>query len=78
MFGKRLREIRMIRKFTQQTMADNIGVALRSYQSYEQGVREPSLNSLVKIADILDVSTDYLLCRDEFLAKQRENHAQSD
>lgn len=70
MFGKRLREIRMQRKLTQQALADAIGVALRSYQCYEQGVREPSISLLVALADTLDVSLDYLLCRDEFIEKQ--------
>ena len=31
-FGKRLRETRILRKKTQQEMADLIGVALQSYQ----------------------------------------------
>ncbi|WP_350339963.1 helix-turn-helix transcriptional regulator [Acutalibacter sp. JLR.KK004] len=64
MFGKKLREVRLARKFTQQRLADAVGIALRSYQCYEQGVREPSLDMLVKLADVLDVPTDYLLCRD--------------
>lgn len=67
MFNKRLREMRMKRNFTQQNMADSIGVALRSYQCYETGSRCPSFDLLVRIADTLDVSTDYLLCRDLFL-----------
>lgn len=67
MFNKRLREMRMKRKLTQQNMADSIGVALRSYQCYETGSRCPSFDLLVCIADTLDVSTDYLLCRDHYL-----------
>lgn len=50
-------------------MADYVGVTLRTYQKYEQGTVEPSFYSLVLIADKLDVSTDYLLCRDSFLAR---------
>lgn len=66
-FNKRLREMRMKRGFTQQNMADKLNVALRSYQCYETGSRNPSLELLVHIADTLDTSTDYLLCRDEFI-----------
>lgn len=69
MFGKRLREVRMAREMTQQQLADCIGLALRSYQCYEQGAREPSLQMLVKLADVLNVPTDYLLCRDLSLLK---------
>ena len=64
MFGKKLRETRMARNLTQQKLADAVGLSLRSYQCYEQGVREPSLDMLVKLADVLRVPTDYLLCRD--------------
>lgn len=64
MFCKMLRDVRIKRKFTQQRLADCVGLALRSYQCYEQGVREPSLDMLVKLADVLEVPTDYLLCRD--------------
>ena len=70
MFSKRLRSVRMDRKYTQQTMADKLSVSLNAYQKYEQAERSPSLETLVQIADILDVSTDYLLCRDEFLARR--------
>lgn len=64
MFCKRLREIRMKRKITQQKMADYLTISLNAYQKYEQAEREPPLDTLVKIADILEVPTDYLLCRD--------------
>lgn len=67
MFNKRLREMRIKRGFTQQNMSDKIGVALRSYQCYETGTRKPSLDLLIIIADILTISTDYLLGRDDYL-----------
>lgn len=67
MFSKRLRAVRMKRKFTQQQMADLLSVSLNAYQKYEQSERSPSLDGLVKIADTLNVPTDYLLGRDEYL-----------
>ena len=67
MFNKRLREMRMKRGFTQQRLADTIGVALRSYQCYETGTRTPCYDLLILIADTLDVSLDYLLGRDNFM-----------
>lgn len=69
MFGKQLRKIRLEQHFTQQKLADAVGLALRSYQCYEQGTREPALSMLVSLADALDVSLDVLLERDSFLAK---------
>lgn len=70
MFNKRLRASRMERGYTQQKMADMLGVVLSTYQKYEQAEREPSLSMLVRLADVLNVSADYLLCRDEFTAKK--------
>ena len=67
MFCKRLRISRMKNKYTQQNMADMLNISLNAYQKYEQAERSPSLDYLVKIADILNVPTDYLLCRDDFL-----------
>lgn len=73
MFNKRLRETRIKNGFTQQNMADKLGISLNAYQKYEQAERSPSLDCLVKIADIFDISIDYLLCRDEFI----QSHAAS-
>ena len=70
MFGKRLNSLRKEKKITAQAMADKLGVALRTYQFYEAGKRSPSYETLVKIADILDVSLDYLLCRDDFMSSR--------
>ena len=67
MFGSRLNAIRKQRGYTAQKMADLLSVALRTYRNYESEHSYPSLSMLVQIADILDVSIDYLLCRDEWL-----------
>lgn len=72
MFGKRLNETRKLKGFTAQQMADSICVALRTYRNYESESSYPDFEKLIKIADKLDVSTDYLLCRDEFLARHAD------
>jgi len=74
LINARLREERIKHKLTQQAMADNLGISLNGYQKYEQAERQPSLDCLVRIADILDVSTDYLLGRDDFLARYADGH----
>ncbi len=66
-FGKRLRQIRMDHKLTQQKTADMLSVTLSSYQKYEQNERFPSYDVLIRIGDLFDVSLDYLFCRDEWL-----------
>lgn len=62
-FGRMLRKARMDSGITQQQAAEAVGITLRVYQSYEQGKHSPSLESLVKLADLLHVTTDYLLGR---------------
>lgn len=70
MFGKRLKELRIKQGLTQQKTADLLNVALRSYQKYEQGERCPSYEMLIQIADLFDISLDYLLGRDDFIASR--------
>lgn len=67
MFNERLNQIRKLKGFTAQQMADSLNINIRSYRAYESADRMPNLEILVRIADTLDVSTDYLLCRDDFL-----------
>lgn len=67
MFGSRLNQTRKEKGLTAKQMSDSLNIGLRSYRKYESGERSPSFESLVKIADILDVSLDYLLCRDDFM-----------
>jgi transcriptional regulator with XRE-family HTH domain len=67
MFSSRLRSLRMKRGYTQQRMADMLTLSLNAYQKYEQSERLPPLDTLVKLADILECPTDFLLGRDAFL-----------
>jgi len=71
-FGGKLNKARKNCGYTAQEMADLLGIGLRSYRAYESGDREPHFDNLVKIADYLDVSLDYLLCRDDFLSKHAD------
>ena len=67
MFSGRIRSLRMKRRFTQQNMADMLDLSLNAYQKYEQGTRSPSLDVLVRIADILEAPVDFILGRDDYL-----------
>lgn len=42
-------------------MAARIGLAISAVSSYESGSRYPSFETLIKLARIFHVSTDYLL-----------------
>ncbi len=60
-FSKRLSHIRKERKFTQQQMADTIGIHISQVKRYESGETQPSLDVLRKIAMALNISADLLL-----------------
>ena len=47
-------------------MAEKLNISQPSYVRYENGTAEPSLENLSKIGDILDVSIDYLLGKQEY------------
>ena len=63
-FAKNLKREWMLSGLTQKQMAEKLGISYRTYQNYElttQNNREPDLETLCKIAKILDVNVDYLL-----------------
>ena len=62
-FQKRLIELRKQYGYTQNMIAEKLSIKQPSYIRYEKGEAEPTLENLVKIADIFDVSVDYLLGR---------------
>ena len=48
-------------KYTQQDIADILGIDASAYSNYETGKREPNVAKLKEIAKILNVSVDFLL-----------------
>ncbi len=62
-FGEILHNERIRQNLTAQQMANKIGISVRAYRFYESNSREPNLETLIQIANILNVSTDYLLGR---------------
>lgn len=58
-------EQRKLYGFTQREMAEKLRISQPSYVRYENGTSEPTQENLVKIADIFDVSVDYLLGRND-------------
>ena len=61
MFGDRLRELRKNCKMTQETLGEKLGVSKNAISYWESGDTQPSIEIIVKLADIFKVSTDYLL-----------------
>ena len=55
---------RILKHWTQGDIAKILNIEQASYAKYETGKLEPSNETLIKLADIYDVTTDYLLGRD--------------
>lgn len=60
MLGNKLAELRKKKKLTQEDAAKRIGIPRSTYSNYESGKREPDLETLKLLADLYEVSTDYL------------------
>lgn len=64
-FSERLADLRGKSGLSQNAVAKEVDVAVRAYQYYEYGEREPQLSVLVRIADFYGVSLDYLAGRSD-------------
>ena len=60
-FGNKLKTLRLQHKLTQAQLAKKLGVTKSVISAYEVGLRMPSYDILISIAQIFKVSTDYLL-----------------
>lgn len=61
--AKRLRECRRDRGYTQNQVAIYCDITEKAYQNYELMTREPKLEIILRIAELFDVSIDYLVGR---------------
>ena len=52
--------------FLHKTCVSQYLLKIKRYQAYERGIALPNLKNFVKLADIFDVSLDYLLGRKEY------------
>lgn len=64
MLAVKLKEKRKEKGMTQQEVATRSGIAQQTYNSYENGYRVPSIESIKNIAKTLNCSIDDLLADD--------------
>lgn len=60
-FSERLKKLRKDTGLTQVDVASKLGISQQAYASWERGVKKPTQDNLVKIAQVLNVSVDYLV-----------------
>ena len=63
--AERLKQCRKEKGFTQREVAIYCDITEKTYQNYELMTREPKVEILLNIADVFEVSLDYLLGRTE-------------
>ena len=56
-----LEKIRKAKKFSQQEVANVLKMSQGSYCNYEKGKRQPDVDTLIKLADLFNVSLDSLV-----------------
>lgn len=56
MLGNRIKALRSAKNFTQEQVADKIGVSRQKYARIESGVNSITLDILSKVAEVLDVT----------------------
>ena len=62
-----LKKLRIKNNLTQKQLGDRLGIGQTTVACYENGTREPHIESLIAYADLFDCSVDYLVGRaDDF------------
>lgn len=61
MVADRIKKLREQKNMTQTVLAKKLGITRSSVNAWEMGISVPSTQYIVELANIFDVSTDYLL-----------------
>lgn len=59
--GIRIKALRKVRHWTQKELGQRLGIRFEQLNKYESGLNSPPVEMLVKLADALETSVDYLL-----------------
>ena len=66
MIIERLKKLRKEGKLTQKDIATFLNISQPAYQQFESGKKKMNLETMEKLADYFNVSTDYLLGKTDF------------
>lgn len=66
MIIERLKKLRKEGKLTQKDIATFLNISQPAYQQFESGKKKMNLETMEKLADFFNVSTDYLLGKTDF------------
>ena len=63
MVGKNIQKLRKEHEWTQEELANRLGVSRAALGNYEREKREPDIDMLIKMADTFKISIDELVGR---------------
>lgn len=66
LFSKNLKTLRLDKNFSQKKLASMIDVSQQCVSEWENGNNEPTLTSLWKLSDVLEISIDELVGKTHF------------
>ena len=72
-FAERVKELRKQAHLTQVELSKRLGIVQSSYADWERGKKKPTQENLVKIAQVLNVSIDYLVGNSEEKSDELDN-----
>lgn len=78
MIGQRIRDLRKQKRMSQTELAKSAGVSQTTVTAWETGKAEPSSSAVAKLADIFNVTTDYLLGRPDKQETKKDDVELSD
>ena len=67
LLSQRIRELRVAQGYSQVTLAKRLGVSKQAVSNWENDNIQPSIEMLLRLAQLFSVSTDYLLGRETSL-----------
>ena len=78
MVADRIKNLREQHLLTQMELSKKLGITRSSVNAWEMGISVPSTQSLVQLAQIFDISTDYLLGLDVAFAIRTDGLSDND
>lgn len=73
MISYRLKQLRKSKGLSQKQIANYLGITPTAYCYYEQGKRHPDTNTIVKLSNFYNVSTDYIIGKTTISAELPQN-----
>ena len=67
MLNKRIHDLRVAQGYSQVALAKRLGVSKQAVSNWENDNIQPSIEMLIRLAELFSVSTDYLLGREAAL-----------